>query len=92
MSNNLKDKIVYSPVLLIEFKGHPINRFTAEVYSTSGEIFDPFFICHEDNIHAAYEKGFEKLKEAMIEENTSYRLEKYSKTLKEYVLSSNNDK
>lgn len=74
----------FNPVLIIVYKGFPINRFVPEVYTSKGDIFDPYFICHEDNIHCAYEKGFEKLKEAYEAEGRAID-EYYSKTLREYT-------
>lgn len=85
MSRNFKDKIIYTPTLLIEFKGHPINSFTAEVYTAEGEIFDPYWTCNCGSIHAAYAEGLEKLKEAMIADNTYYRIEKYTTSLEEFA-------
>lgn len=85
MQRNFKDRIHDSAFMIIDYKGYPINRFTTEVYDKDGNTFDKFFTCHEDNIHGAYKKGFEKLKEAMVSDGTIYRLEKYTGSLYEFA-------
>lgn len=74
----------YNPILVVGYKGFPINKFVAQVYTSRGNVFDYFFICHETNIHQAYAKGFEKLKEAYEAEGHPID-EYYSKTLNDYV-------
>jgi len=85
MRINFKDRGLHGSTLIIDFKGHPINSFTAEVYKSNGETFDPYWTCHCNNIHGAYAAGFKKLKEAMESDGTGYRIEKYSGTLEEFV-------
>jgi len=77
----------YNPILIIGFKGHPVNRFFASVYINGKEKYTNGFgeIIHCDNIHSAYKYGYESLILAMKEDNTYYRIEKYSNTLDEFV-------
>lgn len=79
----------YGPVLVIGFKGHPINRFVAEIYVKGEEVYKTktlfIGVIHEDLIHAAYERGVNGLESAMKDEGLDYQLKKYHVTLREYA-------
>lgn len=57
---------IFSPILVVGFKGFPVNRFTSQVFNSEGEIFDKYFISTDDDIDKVIAQGKEKLKEAMV--------------------------
>lgn len=79
------EKSYDSPILVIGFRGHPINRFQCEIIY-NGEIKNRLtYYKQYDNVHAAYAQGFEDFKKAMQEQDKLYRIEKYTGTLTEFI-------
>ena len=69
---NFETTTIFSPILVVGFKGFPVNRFTSQVFNSRGEVFDKYFISTDDDIDKVIAQGKEKLKEAMAFETYSH--------------------
>jgi hypothetical protein len=80
---NVEEKF-QGPILVIGWKGYPINRFVTEVIY-KGEQFNKFDFSQHDNMHSAYAMGFYFYKKAMKNDGRLYCIEKYTGTLEEFA-------
>jgi hypothetical protein len=82
---NIEKRFDYNtPILVIGWRGFPINGFCYDIIY-KGEIHSRLNFSRSDNMHGAYKLAFEDFKTAMKEDNKFYCIEKYTGTLEEFV-------
>lgn len=66
-----------SPVIIIGWRGHPINRFCVEIIERNGDKFNRTDVSQHDFIHGAYCTALEYYEKAMVKDGNVYQLNKW---------------